>query len=116
MMNRQMVDCKVALYCVVRSKREHKAYGLMRIFCAQSGWTAIDYIDTKFPGDSQDSAWSRLLADVAAGQYYAVVMWVEQEAKGFDKFCEQYDTHLAVINPFVLAASTGSWRKVRIGR
>jgi mRNA-degrading endonuclease HigB of HigAB toxin-antitoxin module len=102
----------VAIYAIVRRPRDEVALTLMYNFCVESHWHAIAYIDKSFPKDNAESAWSRLMVDISHGKYYAVVMaW---QTPGMAEYCEQYDTHLAVIDPFAMVSSVSWGRKTRV--
>lgn len=102
-----------AIYAIVRRHRDELALTLMRIFCFDCGWISTPYVDTGFPRDKDpDSAWSRLLGDIAQGKYYAVVMaW---QAQGMAEYCQCYNTHLAEIDPFAMSGNFSMGRSVRL--
>jgi len=105
---------KVALYGLVRSQRERLLMELSLVFCWDCGWAATVYEDSQHPRDLPSSAWRAMLADIAARQYYAVVMF--QGSPGLDEYCKQYDTHVAIISPDTSSAMAGPWRRVKVGR
>lgn len=103
----------VAMYGLVRSERDHLCQALTRVFCAGCGWECVEYHDDSDTRWLKDSAWGRMLADVAAGKYRAVVVWVEVE--GLVAYCERYGTGVLVVDPLATASSSlGGYRKVRI--
>jgi len=105
---------KVALYGLVRTKRERLLFVLSRSFCVECGWERTEYVDNAKTTARPDSAWERLLADIAERKYYAVVMF--QDASNMDEYCQHYDTHFALIHPDTSALPPGSWRSVQARR
>ena len=84
---------------------------LLRSFANDCGWLSEVYTDNKVPKPNEASSWRRLMVDIAANKFDAVVM--QFEPQGLRAYCERFETRFEVVNPPLPRVSMA---KVNTGR
>jgi len=104
---------RVAVYGIIRKRKDSLAHNLAVAFCYENGWLPIEYVDRAFPREGEDNEWARLMEDVEKGLLYGVI--VRWEIKGLFDYCEAHNTKLCILDkPFELLPSFFSGRRVSI--